>query len=523
MKYLIGLLLLASTLNAQELPAALKPIAKVLSDQTVMVARVDLSSVDIPAVLDKLEGVFPEDVVAERALSLRFVQSQWAKFVGADLYVVASMDSLTEPPMIAFELALPPKEREGRDMAMADLWQRVLEYPDLKYRRFDDLLVLGTKEQLDRVAKNKTAPNPLLVEGMVAAAAEGGPLQAAVSMTADTRRIFEESSPTLPPDLGKGSIQLLTRGIRHVRLSVGKTPAIPVRLTVECEAEADAAGVLPIWATLLKRAIDDLSADTDETVKVFAARLKTLLEPKVTGKRLVVALDGGKTFEEFAAMYAKTPDRGDRLRSMNNLKQLMLAVYNYEDAYGYLPRDIRSKDGKPLLSWRVQILPYVEQDALYLQFKLDEPWDSETNKKLLSKMPAFLRSPKQAKTLTDKTTYLAPLGDGLAWDVPKDRRDGLKIPDFTDGTSKTILLVEADDEVAVEWTRPADLKIDPKQPEKGLKGHFRTVMLVGIADGSVRTFAAADWKGEAFYAWFTRGGGEVLSEKNGAAKPVLKK
>src|SRR5690242_10209850 len=77
------------------------------------------------------------------------------------------------------------------------------------------------------------------------------------------------------------------------------------------------------------------------------------------------------------------PVTGEQLKqSSNNLKQLVLAFHNYNDAYGKLPTNVLSKDNKPILSWRVQILPFIEQDNLYKQFKLDEPWDSENNKQL---------------------------------------------------------------------------------------------------------------------------------------------
>jgi RNA polymerase sigma factor (sigma-70 family) len=80
-----------------------------------------------------------------------------------------------------------------------------------------------------------------------------------------------------------------------------------------------------------------------------------------------------------------------RRKSMENLKQIMLAVHNYQNAYGYLPSDIRDKNGKVVLSWRVAILPFLEQDAVYRSFKFDETWDSEHNLKLLVQMPAAYR------------------------------------------------------------------------------------------------------------------------------------
>src|SRR5690606_26090491 len=82
-----------------------------------------------------------------------------------------------------------------------------------------------------------------------------------------------------------------------------------------------------------------------------------------------------------------------RSNSMNNLKQIMLAIHNYHDTHGKIPQDIRDEEGNLLLSWRVQILPFIEQQALYQQFKLDEPWDSEHNLPLSKVMPRPYVSP----------------------------------------------------------------------------------------------------------------------------------
>ncbi|HEY2910378.1 MAG TPA: DUF1559 domain-containing protein, partial [Gemmataceae bacterium] len=80
---------------------------------------------------------------------------------------------------------------------------------------------------------------------------------------------------------------------------------------------------------------------------------------------------------------AKGSGQRERQASLNNLKQIALSVHNYEATYSKLPANRTDKDGKPLLSWRVLILPYIEQNNLYQQFKLDEPWDGPNNKKLI--------------------------------------------------------------------------------------------------------------------------------------------
>ncbi len=168
--------------------------------------------------------------------------------------------------------------------------------------------------------------------------------------------------------------------------------------------------------------------------------------------------------------------------STNNLKQLALALHNYNDVNMALPGPaITDKRGKPLLSWRVAILPYVEQKNLYDQFKLDEPWDSPHNKKLLNRMPK-LYEPVRGKTKEPFTTYYQAFqGPGTAFEpnVP------LRIPaSFPDGLSNTIFIVEAGE--PVPWTKPEDVPFDPKKKElPKLGGLFPDGFYVAWGDGSV--------------------------------------
>ncbi len=94
----------------------------------------------------------------------------------------------------------------------------------------------------------------------------------------------------------------------------------------------------------------------------------------------------------------------DLATSTSNLKQIAIAFHAFHDTTAGLPADITDKAGKPLLSWRVAILPYIEQSELYNQFKLDEPWDSANNKKLIEKMPK-LYAPVRVKAKAGETFY----------------------------------------------------------------------------------------------------------------------
>lgn len=172
----------------------------------------------------------------------------------------------------------------------------------------------------------------------------------------------------------------------------------------------------------------------------------------------------------------------------NDLKQLALALHLYERAYRQLPpAAVRDKNGKLLLSWRVLVLPYLKEEALYKQFKLDEPWDSEHNKKLISKMPQIFASPSLPPELAKKgmASYVAPVGEKTIF----EGSEGTPFQKILDGTSNTIAILEADAEHAVIWTKPDDLKIDWKEPKKGIelwKSGTSSVFLGAFCDGSVR-------------------------------------
>jgi hypothetical protein len=177
----------------------------------------------------------------------------------------------------------------------------------------------------------------------------------------------------------------------------------------------------------------------------------------------------------------KNTEEDDIKQSENNLKQLGLAMHTYADANGHLPASaVFDKDGKALLSWRVLLLPYIEQDALFKEFHLDEAWDSEHNKPLLAKMPKIYAPVRGHKKDADSTVYQVFTGQ----DTPFDGQKESKFPaSFPDGTSNTILIIEA--EKAVPWTKPADLEFDQDKDLPKLGGMFEKGFHALFADGAV--------------------------------------
>ena len=170
-----------------------------------------------------------------------------------------------------------------------------------------------------------------------------------------------------------------------------------------------------------------------------------------------------------------------RTASMNNQRQLVLAMHNYHAANDSLPPAYTvDEEGNPLLSWRVAILPYMEQQELYDQFHHDEPWDSDHNIQLLEKMPEFLKNPSMDGQ-SGWTDYVAPVSD----DSVLSPGVGSDFDSITDGTANTVMVMEVGASQQVPWTSPQDIEIDMLESLELDNGHPGSV-ICAMADGSVR-------------------------------------
>jgi hypothetical protein len=156
------------------------------------------------------------------------------------------------------------------------------------------------------------------------------------------------------------------------------------------------------------------------------------------------------------------------------------------------------------------LLPFLEQRQLYDQFRLDEPWDSEHNRRLIEKMPEIYADPDPAvrRAIGDRqrTTFVVPVGMETVFHGPA----GTTFKEITDGTSQTALAVEVVPEQAVIWTKPDDWQVDFKDPLRGVKrSDTRTFFTVAQCDGSVRIIRneiePAEWA-----KLLTRAGKEIV-------------
>jgi hypothetical protein len=196
----------------------------------------------------------------------------------------------------------------------------------------------------------------------------------------------------------------------------------------------------------------------------------------------------------------------------NSLRAIGSAIQTFNASERRFPPPfLGDKNGKPLLSWRVTILPLLGEQELFNAFKLDEPWDSAHNKDLIAKMPAIFKHPL-AEAEAGMTFYRAIVGAGAFFD--ESIAQGRQIESITDGTSNTLCVVEARDPVV--WTRP-DVEIpfnpnDRRAPaidKARLGGHVAGGFHVLLADGTAR-FLNDSIKQLTLQAMCTVAGGEVL-------------
>ena len=474
-----------------------------IDEHTLVVARVDLTRLDLDTVFKLAVPIAGDDAVREAAPAVKGWLAELVRLGGRDLFLTYGPADFPNLPCL---IAAAPADASAREAVGKHLVKAFAALgKDADWIERDGCVCVGTRDALAVLKARKPADRPELIAAIDAG--RDGALQAAFALSAEAKKIHEQVAPTLPAELGGGGIRKITRGMKWMALTVGPGPKVPVKWITEAASPQAAQDLKDLESRAYHAALAQVLKGPGESDGAFRRRLAEVggtYRSTQEGTRLTVERELATALLE--AMKRPEGPPAERARSANHLKQLMIALHNYHDAHGHFPTDSRDRDGRPLLSWRVQVLPYIEQDALYRQFRLDEPWDSEHNKKLIPQMPKVLRSPRQADALQDRTTYLAPLGKGLMWDDPK----GLKITHVSDGTSNTIALVEADDDRAVVWTKPEDITIDPRNPLAGLLGHYGEGFHAALADGSVH-FIKKSIDPATLWALFTRAGGEVVA------------
>ncbi len=261
-----------------------------------------------------------------------------------------------------------------------------------------------------------------------------------------------------------------------------------------------------------KSQLTGLAANGDETQKpalTIAEQIVDSAAIKQTGTSVAFSASIPPGFDKLPEILKPAIEQARKAamgtKKKNNLKQIGLGFYNYHDVNNGFPGAGKSAGGKAGLSWRVHLLPYIDQAPLYQQFNLDEPWDSETNKALIEQMPAIFKT--EGVEEPGKTSVHVITGPG----APFAKDAAPKIAAFTDGTSNTILAVEAGPDTAEIWTKPGGLDFDPKDPLKALGKLAGDTFVAMLCDGSVRSISIKI-EAENLRRLFQLADGEVITD-----------
>ena len=530
-RILLGLLTIfvlspAAVVRASEAPdtqGRLEAISSFLEEGTIAVAHVDLTRFDVSAAIGELAdmiGLEGDDLArfTKAQSRAREVIAALKKAGATHVYATASLQDFArggrpcilvpvknggDPRAVAAIMYCgDPKGPTNREEAVESGHHINLLDCDV-CEPVGNVVLCGTEHTVARLKKAKPTARPSMIDA--ADAAGDAPMQIVFAPSADQRRVLTEMAPRLPEELGGGS-GVLSDGLLWAVVSVQSPPNLSARVLIQSKDAESAerfeqlligarnmlSQMVHQWHKPLKPGgpltpHEAFRKWTGMNATTFDEFLK-LLTPHVKGSRLVLVLDQQNQgiakltrLLRLTVREASKPAR--RSQCGHNLRHLALAMWNFHDAYGSYPPPA-SYDGKgnKLLSWRVFLLPYLEQNALYKQFHLNEPWDSEHNKKLISRMPAVFACPNARVRQEGKTTYLAPLGERTVF----FGKTGVPCKEISDGTSKTILLLDVDPGRAVIWTKPDDLEIDFNNVLNGLKGNHDGVFATAFCDGSVR-------------------------------------
>jgi hypothetical protein len=467
------------SLNAQQprldADARARAIAPFLDAQVVAIARLDLNRIDPDALVDKVAALGKMDALLlaepkkELARWLQPLTRAGAKEVYA-LFSLAS-DPLEIPVMVI------PLGAGADGKAIAESLRKDGTVPEAV--QVGQAVVAGSKNGVQRFRELKPVARPEVVKAFTAAG--DSTFQFLLLPTGDLRRALEEALPNLPREIG-ATTKTFTRGIDWIALGLDITPKSAINVVVQA---TDAA-----TAQQLNKAIPlmFLSLAPDANLPKSIPSLNNLIaiwKPKLVEDRLVLAVDESQMATLIRDL-GEAPKAARSTRSMNHLREIGIAMHNYHEAQNTLPTQASlDKQNKPLLSWRVHLLPFLNEGELYKQFRLDEPWDSEHNKKLIEQMPRVYRGGNAMLNAAGKTTFLAPACEGMVF---RRGGKGLTLAEIVnaDGASNTIAVVDADDDQAVVWTRPDDLTIDAKQPLKGLGAREGGGFLALFVDASVQ-------------------------------------
>ncbi|MDR1958101.1 MAG: DUF1559 domain-containing protein [Planctomycetaceae bacterium] len=550
---------LGTLVQAQQ-PSPLAPIAPILNGETLVAVKIDISQIHFDQLqklaLDAvgqyvtLQGFDEESIddIKDEAASLLAdnlppVKAMYDDFVAQtgiqDIYFVTSVDLLdTRLPGV---IAIP---KTGKTNKQLNAIKDFLEEYDLPGGiGYKDLILIPAvpnnkynaaqfAQSLRDYFKNfQPAEVPALNEAF--ADSRGDLIRAAVTVPKSLVAILEEKVPPVPFPQAAALLHQVTHDVRWINLQFNPSE-LHIGAAIQMSSEKAAVKFRKTLLELVDMGIMMTKAGmqeglTDPQLEKFVPLLTAYFRglyramlPKVRGDQLVYEVDaetsdiaaavgvGGVMAALLLPAVQAAREAARRMQCSNNLKQIALSMHNFHDArQTFPPAYTVDKDGKPLHSWRVLILPFIEQQALYEQIRLEEPWDSEHNKQFHNvNIPAF-QCPSNGQAGPGLNCHYSVV---VGKETPFEGSKQLTFGAITDGTSNTVMCVERRDPVC--WMDPTSELTYEEVLESGINrspegiGSFHTGGLnVVFCDGAVR-FLPETVDLEILKAILTKAGGE---------------
>jgi len=484
-------------------------VRPLIDETTALVLKVDTAQLVLPDLPDVWKPASPESEeayhrwlrpAAERIKTLRTATG------GQTLYAAIGIPiSKTDRPVFFFLKSAPSVDQKLL------VEQLGLTVEGLKSFTREGVIVATPVGRRDLAAAlDAIHPSPRREIGDAFESIAKFPIQVLLLPPDYVRRTVVELMPQLPRQLGGGPSDVLTQGL--IWAAFGLDPGqLRAELVIQSASETAARRLAEHFPKMLRGVYDALPDLHSRLAPEAFGDLLSLLTPKAEGNRVVLRLENrevtGGSLRLMATIAAKLQEQMRRETNKNHFKTIMIALHNYHDAYKmFPPRDeLRDKQGKTGLSWRVHVLPFIDEQKLYEEFHLDEPWDSPHNKTLIERMPKVYQG-QWFGVAPGHTTFLSPVGEDTVLGDTK----ATKLSDITDGLSNTVVLVDVEPALAVPWTAPKDYAFDPKSPAQGLHIKGDGLFLAGFADGAVQRIRGEKVKPKLLLQLFRKSDGNSL-------------
>ena len=513
-RYLVGLivvLLSPLSLMAQHEELA-KRLENVFDETTIAYAHLDLKKIDFKKVYGKLQEMgeipnlfsFPPAEAVDQVEGLR---QMMVKSGASRIVCTASLYDLESAPVVAIVV-----EENGKLDAIQEMLNGFGSAGFVVQSFAKERLVVLARDNVMQRLKNKEL-SPRSDVAKVLNQTMTGVLSVHLIPSSDQLRVIRELLPRLGEPLEFVTGKMIADGIQSASVTLHSVEPLKMNAEVQSASE-ESAMVIKKALTKIQQKIRP--SDPERLVlKGFMTKIK--LKPERDGLILDIGKEEEDLWKALQTFFESARKQAVRGQLVNDLKQIMLAFHNFHDANRYFPDLGRPQDkGKPGLSWRVHILPYLDQAELYEQFKLDEPWDSPHNVKLVSKIPAIYK-PRDQSIALGKTLLVIPRGKGFfanpyfdANDKEKQRAYGRRMREFLDGTSNTISILPVVKAHAVTWTKPDDFLPDSETVLSFLKDDTTKRFTFATTDGAVHRISFDSLTAKEIMAMMTIAGGEII-------------